>query len=456
MKHIKLLLLFIIVTFSCNTKNDEIIIAGHVKDSTVTVAKLHLQDTIISNNLTKGNFKFVISPKYEGYMNLELSENIELFANEGDSLYLDVKDKGLIFLSGVGHEEFLYLLEKKFYAKQMGIDDPRTIDADTYSSDLETFNAKIDSIRHVQTELMGQFIKDYSNMNKFFIEKEQKRIQYFWMKQKFSYPEIYEMLTHNEVKLPEDYYSFAENIDFNDSVLLPFDEYQSCLKGLLEWKTKDLSEKNLSLRLNAKYTLCKELTNSKKIVETICFQLLRHHIVFNGIEGIDSSFNDYLNLTYNVDYANELNRQYKAWEHLKSGKKAPEFVLADVTGKKVKLSDFLGKTVYIDCWSTKCGKCISEMPTMKKLVDEMRSYKNMVFITIASDSDINKWRSKLKEFEINSINLCTGENYGKFNIDYNAKAMPRYILIDKHGKLVDIIAKKPSEISEKLKKISEI
>src|SRR4051812_35489162 len=48
-------------------------------------------------------------------------------------------------------------------------------------------------------------------------------------------------------------------------------------------------------------------------------------------------------------------------------RRAPDFDLPDLDGKRVKLSSFRGKTVFLNFWTETCGPCKDEMPSVAML-----------------------------------------------------------------------------------------
>jgi Redoxin len=53
-----------------------------------------------------------------------------------------------------------------------------------------------------------------------------------------------------------------------------------------------------------------------------------------------------------------------------AGRTAPDFVLTDIQGKPIKLSDLKGKTVLLDFWATRCGPCRADGPSLDKLYEK--------------------------------------------------------------------------------------
>lgn len=54
-------------------------------------------------------------------------------------------------------------------------------------------------------------------------------------------------------------------------------------------------------------------------------------------------------------------------EQVEIGKKAPDFLVTDMNGSKISLSDLQGKGVLLNFWGTWCKPCEKEMPYMNEL-----------------------------------------------------------------------------------------
>ncbi|MDR2907302.1 MAG: TlpA family protein disulfide reductase [Bacteroidales bacterium] len=135
--------------------------------------------------------------------------------------------------------------------------------------------------------------------------------------------------------------------------------------------------------------------------------------------------------------------------HLKDGigKPAPNFTYNDVNGKKVSLSDFKGKIVYIDVWATWCGPCRKEIPALKVLEEKFHGNNDIAFIGVSIDpiKDIQKWKAFVAKEQLPGVQIH-GRTDG---VDDMAKlfdigAIPRFLLIDKQGNIITVNAPAPS------------
>ena len=68
------------------------------------------------------------------------------------------------------------------------------------------------------------------------------------------------------------------------------------------------------------------------------------------------------------------------------GKKAPDFVLEDLSGKAVALSSFKGKPLLINFWATWCGPCKIETPWLIELQNEYAS-KGFEIVGISTEGE---------------------------------------------------------------------
>lgn len=129
------------------------------------------------------------------------------------------------------------------------------------------------------------------------------------------------------------------------------------------------------------------------------------------------------------------------------GDPAIDFAFADANGKTHALSDFKGKVVYVDVWATWCAPCKKELPELKKLEEEYKDNKNIVFIGVSVDKagDMQKWKDFVAQENLPGVQLFAGaEANDKLMGPYKIKGIPRFILVGKDGNLIFADAPRPS------------
>ena len=133
------------------------------------------------------------------------------------------------------------------------------------------------------------------------------------------------------------------------------------------------------------------------------------------------------------------------------GKPAPGFVLESNLGKTYRLEDFKGKVVYLDLWASWCHPCRAETPAFKILYDKYKKNNQVAFISIAVKDAFKDWKIALAEDKPEWIQLIDKDEI--VNKSYVAYSIPKFILIDKKGNIVNFDAPRPSsgmEIEELL------
>ncbi len=149
------------------------------------------------------------------------------------------------------------------------------------------------------------------------------------------------------------------------------------------------------------------------------------------------------------------------------GKPAPKFVnYESVSGKKISLKDLKGKNIYMDIWATWCGPCKAEIPALKELEKEYEG-KNIAFVSISVDEGRGYpnnskeaakkgWKQMIADKKMGGIQLFADNAWNSdFIKAFKVRSIPRFIIIDKNGVVVDADAPRPSssKIKEELNKL---
>ncbi|MEM6377205.1 MAG: TlpA disulfide reductase family protein [Bacteroidota bacterium] len=111
------------------------------------------------------------------------------------------------------------------------------------------------------------------------------------------------------------------------------------------------------------------------------------------------------------------------------------------------LDQFSGKYVYIDLWASWCAPCRSEMPFTKKIRDKYQDQGlEVVSISLDKEAALPRWKAMIEKLEMDWHNWHLKYDFGSsLAQDLNIKGIPRYILLDPEGKIINDNAPRPSD-----------
>lgn len=119
---------------------------------------------------------------------------------------------------------------------------------------------------------------------------------------------------------------------------------------------------------------------------------------------------------------------------------APDFELEDQFGQVHKLSDYEGKTIFLNFWATWCPPCRAEMPDIQKLYEESpKEGEDAVIILGVAGPDMGNEKTKEGVAQFLEENGYTYpvlmDTEGTLFSDYGISAFPTTFMIDREGNI---------------------
>ncbi|MEO6282354.1 MAG: TlpA disulfide reductase family protein [Dyadobacter sp.] len=323
-------------------------------------------------------------------------------------------------------------------------------------ADLNEFIGRRDALRKGYDSLYANLSKDQtvSKLALQLMAKKNQMAQYFFHQNyisaqydfNFNNPEIPATLKTVIKDLPDDSLAMAANMYEYGQALnfyLQADIFQEVGDVAKDQENDSLGDKWPTITNN----VIKKRKLSPRLDAHFRAANLNYYVNMEGIypelQTIRADFNRDCKVPA---YKKAIDKSFAKWEAIGPGKPAPDFTGQTADGKKVSLSSLKGKVVYVDVWATWCVPCREEFPDSKKLVKQFEGNDQVVFLYVSVDRDVDAWKKLLKDNSIpagSHINEQTDQP-GSLWEKYHLWGIPRYILINSDGTMLETHAPRPS------------
>lgn len=310
----------------------------------------------------------------------------------------------------------------------------------------EDFISRIDSLEEEIKNFHNHFI-DSTSLPKHIVNLFEKRNSTIILSRKQKYGRIHSM-RYNTV-VPQEF-NMADKIPFDSTLLnIGMIEYAVALHVYMEIASLNPLVGSAEISKDASRVIQKKIRGSaypSHLKEFMYAKNINECLIMGKPLVLDSVYSDFVKEYPKSKYLPLLKREFSKWLAISPGKLSPNFKGLTKDSTWISLKELKGKNVYVDVWATWCGPCIEEFPSAINLQKKYESNENIVFLYFSIDRNQKMW----KDFLHNNPNLkgmhiveVEGTEIS-IQESYIINAIPRYILINTEGIIVNSDAPRPS------------
>ena len=426
-----------------------------------------------------GAFRFEIDQLYPYEIWFRFKEMFTVYASPGDSINLIIDARMLADTSNtLGFENKYIQIQCPNQRFQDEYQDftlafRRSFQTHDDFIALEETQKNLDPTEYLEY-VKEQSLKYNAFLNEYFKQNRSGREFHEWSNNWLYAYEIYDLLRYtwrhpslnemdqNTYLAPEEYYNFLKDEKHNDEKMMVSQYYQLFLHYLY----MHLYRKFHQSELHSQFITLYEASN-----KTEAYRIYLKYIIANssGFEQeylvskvfsnlINWKFSDAYDALYEPslvgrdDYNQVLAKEYAELQKL---------ITKPVYAKDVNLHDssilendlvfqtlpgkYPDKVIYVDFWAPWCGPCLAEMPLSKKIQEKL-SGKEVVFVFLASKCTEKSWKATIAERQLSGEHyLLKDSEYSMLADKFDIAGIPRYMIIDKKGQVVNDDAARPSD-----------
>lgn len=248
-------------------------------------------------------------------------------------------------------------------------------------------------------------------------------------------------------------YQFLEKLQVKGSVSnMEFEEYNQLLNGAFK-SISNLEEqihlKSEGEKVAEKIKLDSLKKDLGKKIESFMIEHKNSYVTLSNLhsecynasrnltkEQIQTIYNTFSKEFHSTVKGVEIKDYLKLPEPPKIGDLAPEIIQTTPSGDTIRLSDFKGRYVLLDFWSSSCAPCRGEFKWLRK-VHKKFSPTGLVILGVSGDNNKQKWVNAIQHDSISWMNISDlkGSKNEAFLL-YDIKIIPNKFLIDPNGRII--------------------
>jgi thiol-disulfide isomerase/thioredoxin len=318
-----------------------------------------------------------------------------------------------------------------------------------YASDIEVFENALNNFDNTLIKNLEAFEKNSKNKYADFISLERERLRITKATLLLSYYTPLINTNQINVQLEEQIDDLVAATDLNNPKMIylyefkPFVQNYTAYKLNQELKADKREFKSAKEYAELYFNVLKETFVEPVVLEEVYYSFLKDFISYYGAESVSEVYSDYKDITSNKQRLTELDRIFAEYNQLAPGQASIDWSFPDINGKTYTLSQFRGKYIYIDVWASWCGPCKKELPYLKSIKEKFAD-KNIEIIGISLDENRADWENAIKNESLTGIQLFAGGWENELCEFFKITGIPRFILLDKQGKIINANADRPS------------
>lgn len=321
-----------------------------------------------------------------------------------------------------------------------------------------------DSIKHMKATLLDEYAQKYAEIDPGFVTRTRSEFEFSLADQRIQYPDRHLLLTGIYPELPEEYYpDYLTTLGLDREENLNSAIFKDFIQNYLDYKqTAYLAENPNTNDLIfpesvARFRVIHQEFKNQAMLDWLLWQAMNDQLANYGTAYSETFLTDFRVTCRNQEYLKSVENLVANLEKVGPGKEAPDFTAYTTDGKKVNLSDYFGKLLYIGFWSSWSDWSLLEIPYFENLRREFAG-KDITFMMISLDfeKDRNKWAATVSQNKLGGVQLIQDPKSVVLREQYYLVEFPRYFLFGKDGKVISVFAPRPVEnVRETLNRILE-